>query len=258
MLKIAGKQDIDRIISFCANYPIGTRISCGLLSYGCNYDFFKVWYSENGSEINAAVSIFGKAATVVASDGADGQEITEFLLRSGCDSICTDVRIFDDKNKTVQTEEKQLYIFSSCQEKPIVPDCPEKMLKNAYGLICSLIPNSFDKTETAYLNWLSDLTYRRSRGLARIKAVCGEKEIFSCAMTAAESKKAAIISGVACRKQMQGTGLGKKTVLALAGELVNEGKTVYVIALNDSAGAFYEKIGFKKYGSVFITKINYK
>lgn len=246
MLKMAAKEDAARLERFCSKYPIGTRIACCMAAYGFDRDFFHVWFSKDSNgEINAVVGSFFDAVTVCANDSADFKEIYEFINMYGYDSVCGEAETILSLGFSADATKR---MFRYCRAVPYsaVLSCDESKLKSAYELICSVIPNSFSSDKDAYFAWLSDFTFRQKRSLARIKAVCVEETVQSCALTAAESSFAAIISGVACDPAIQGKGLGKNTVLSLVDELANENKQVYVIALNDSAGAFYEKIGFKQ------------
>ncbi|MCM1363904.1 MAG: GNAT family N-acetyltransferase [Faecalibacterium sp.] len=253
MLKKAETADTNQINKFCSLYPLGTRVSCYLSAYGLDRDFFNVWYSMNESEVNAVVASFFGAVTVCANSGADFSEISDFINMYGYDSICAENDIMEKLGFT-DTEDKCMFVFEKGVSYSAVKSCDDTLFKSAYALISLSIPNSFSNSRDAYLSWLSDFTFRKSRNLARMKAVCDDDRVYSCAMTAAESENAAIISGVACDSSRRGTGLGKNTVLTLANELAEEGKKVYVIALNDGAGAFYEKIGFKQCGTVSYAK----
>lgn len=245
MLKLAQKVDLNRLVSFCRSYPLGTRIECNLTAYGFEREFLKVWMNVDENCIKAVVSSFFGAVTVCAADDADFSEIAEFITMYGCTSVCTESSAAK-KMGFENTVDKKMYVFKNTHEFSEVGVCRDEELKSAYDLISSSIPDSFSSDRQAYLSWLSDFTFRRSRSLARIKAVCDCSKVISCAMTAAESEVGAIISGVACNSTQRGKGLGKNTVLTLANELKSENKQVYVIALNDSAGSFYEKIGFEQ------------
>lgn len=253
MLKKAETADINLIKTFCSKYPLGTRINCCLGAYGLERDFFHIWYSVKDGEVNAVISSFFGDMTVCASNDADFSEIADFINMYGCESVCAESDIMKNLGYT-DTENKRMFIFEKAVSYSAVQNCDDELLKSAYNLISLSIPNSFSSDKDAYLSWLSDFTFRKKRGLARIKAVCDDSRVYSCALTAAESENAAIISGVACDTSKRGTGLGRNTVLTLADELRSEGKKVYVIALNDGAGTFYEKIGFRQISMVSYAK----
>lgn len=244
MLNLAKKTDKIKIESFCKAYPLGVRISCQMNAYGFERDFLRIWFAENESGVVAALSSFDGSVTLCASKEADFEEIRALLCVIGFESLCAEKEVFELCGFEL-TSKKRMFVYNGGEEAyDAVQNSSE--IKEVYKLISSSIENAFPKTEEAYLHFLSDFTFRQRRGLARLKAISEDGKVLSCALTAAESDYAAIISGVACDETQRGKGIGKKTVLTLAGELKKENKEVYVIALNDSAGAFYEKIGFEQ------------
>lgn len=244
MLKLAEKEDIKKIESFCKSFPLGVHTNCKLSAYGLERDFFKVWYAFSSNKINAVISYFDGSVILCAESDADLEEIAAFVSTYGYESVCAEKSIFDRCGFKAASE-KTMFKFTQndCLLQPCENVCD---MKKVYDLISRSIPDSFAQSEEAYLHFLSDFTFRQRRNLARVKAVFENNKLLSCALTAAEIENAALISGVACDSEARGKGLGKRTVLSLANELQKEKKAVYVIALNDSAKAFYKKIGFNK------------
>lgn len=241
MLKLAQNKDKQIVTDFSAIHPIGVRIACGALAYGLEGKMFSVWIQYNDKEeVTALYSSFGGASTLVASDDADFEELALFL-GSGNSSLCADVKTFEHMGIT-PTEVKQMFQFTSLpQEFNEVSDFADE--RQMYSLVSKAIPGSFKDGEENYLDFLSDLTYRRNRNLARVKAINTDK-VTACCITAAEDDKRALISAVACDESARGKGYGKKVVLSMVNSIVSENKTAYVIALNDSAKGFYNAIGF--------------
>lgn len=244
MLKLADISDKNRIIAFCSDSLLGSYITCRLETYGFDYDFAQYWLSENDEGINIVVSSFDSSAVVLSTEKIDSDELKQFLAILGFKSITMRKTLADELcliNRTV----KQSFVYKGEAEDFNAESDID--LKQAYKLISSAIPGSFKDTKEAYLNFLSDFTFRRNRDHSRIKGITENSNVISCALTSAETSCSAIISGVACNELKRGGGYGKKTVITLAEELKKENKTVYVVALNKSAETFYEKIGFEKY-----------
>ncbi len=248
MFKLAQKEDKTKIESFCSQFPLGVKINCQMNGYGFEKDFLKLWISENETEVLSVLCVFDGSATLCAKKEADFEEIKVLLNMSGTASLCCEKSIFDLLGLEAKAEKRFFEFFGEAEVFEEVQS--EGDTKQVYKLICVSIPDSFEDSHEAYLHFLSDFTFRERRSLARLKTISDGEKVLSCAMTAAESEDSALISGVACDKTQRGKGIGKKTVLTLAGELKKENKKVYVIALNDSAGAFYEKIGFKQIETV--------
>ncbi len=237
-------EDVNSVCSFCENSLLGTKICCHLKTYGTERDFYKLWFCSDGQNISAVISKFEDSVTLICNTDADLSEIKAFLDMLGFTSLCCYERVAQSLGYDI-TSTKNAYVFCGEAEAIKLDDLTEECYRSAYELISKSIPDSFGDSENAYLSFLSDFTFRKRRGAARIKGTLTCGKVSSCALTSAETEKSAIISGVACDSELRRKGLGKATVLALANELTSENKTVYVIALNKTAEGFYEHIGFK-------------
>ena len=252
MIIAATDNNISEIKEFCKSSLLGNKIICLTECYGFGYDFLKTFllYDESNA-LEGIFTVFYGNVTVFCDETADVGEIKAFLELYGFASITAEPEFFA-LNEMEGYELKQAYKYSESSADEAAQNAQEKDYKEVYNLISKNIPGSFSGTKEAYLSWLSDFTFRNLRGFARMKCVRVSDLIVSCALTAAESEYAAIISGVACSEEKRKSGAGKSVVLTLADELKNENKDVYVIALNSAAEGFYEHIGFEKYGSVAI------
>lgn len=243
-IKLIDKKDITVLKAFCENKILGTKIICQINAYGLEKDFLSVWCCIDEKEkIYAVLSKFESNVTLIASDDFDLSDIRTFLDMISFDSLCCSFNLSQKLGYNI-TSNKNGYVYCGIYNGEKAEDLSEDFYKKSYSLICKSIPDSFVESEEAYLHFLSDFTYRKRRGFARIKGYAENGDVLSCALTSAETDNSAIISGVACDVGCRSTGLGKKTVLSLADELKSEGKSVYVIALNESAEGFYEHIGF--------------
>lgn len=244
-IKSADKKDIPHIYDFCSECLLGTRIICQINAYGLDKVFFSVWLCTDDEEkVLGVICKFDDSVTLICTEEADSEDIRTFLDMIGCGTIsCTFETAVKLKFENPTT--KNAYIYKGAYDGGICGELNEDNYKSAYTLISKSIPDSFSDDEEAYLSFLSDFTYRKRRGMARIKGFTENGRVISCALTSAETENASLISGVACDPSQRKSGLGKKTVLSLAEELRKENKSVYVIALNESAEGFYEHIGFK-------------
>ncbi len=247
MLKIksAKNKDIPALSSFCKNSVLGTKIMCQINAYGLERDFLSVWCCTNEDEtILAVICKFEDSMTLVSRAEDNSDDIRIFLDMIGFGSLCCSYETAVKLNYTDFTT-KKAYIYKGKYDGEVFGELTEDCYKDCYSFICKNIPDSFADTKEAYLSFLSDFTYRKRRGLARIKGFAEKGVTYSCALTSAETNSSAIISGVACDASYRKSGLGKKTVLSVAEELKSENRNVYVIALNESAEGFYEHIGFE-------------
>lgn len=245
MLKLAEINNKKELENFLKDFPLGVRVLCYIEAYGFNCGFLNVWVGYSDKEITSVFCDFEGSATLCVSEKADFEELSCFLSGDGFSSLCADTETF--RLLSIRPHDtKQMFEYLPNSFISFESAGNTESLREVYTLISKEIPGSFSNDESSYLHFLSDFTFRQRRGLARLKSVTNNNQLVACAMTAAESSYSALISGVASNSDMRGKGLGKSVVLTLAEELKNEGKTVFVIALNKSAEAFYQKIGFKK------------
>ncbi len=249
MLKAATEKDYKALSDFLDEGIISLRILSYLMAYGTERDFVKFFIHCNDRGIQGVISFFEDSVLIEATDKADFGEISSFLSMNSFSVLSCRKEVADllgYKNYGI----KQGYVYAGTNEEKSAENLKEENLKEVYRLISETIPDSFKNTNEAYLSFVSDYTFRERRKLARGKCICENDEVIACALTSAETENKALLSGVASSKLYKGKGYGKKVVNSLVNELLSEGKTPYVIALNDSAKGFYEHIGFEKHGLI--------
>ncbi len=244
MLKLADKNDLGGILSFCEGDLIGTRIGCYCQCYGFERDFFNLWINEADGEIKGLIAKFYDSITVKAASDCEADEIAQFLGMLACDEIMCSESTAEFLG-FADCILKKSYLFREKAGEYPTEILGEEHYKQLYCLVSVNIPDSFENTAEAYLSWLSDFTFRKRRNLARSRGVTKNGELISSVITSSETKDSAILSAVATSESARGTGIGKATVLSAVQELQKEKKEVYVIALNKSAEGFYEHIGFE-------------
>ena len=256
MLKRAEITDLPYIRELCRNTIVGTRILCYILAYGFDRDFLEIWIIKEQDKVTGVIVKFYDDVTLLCDKNADLEQLKAFI------------GMFYFKNLTCSADLsfqlgfKNVTVKKGYRYEGLVADFECDLLqeddyRNCYKLICKEIPDSFSGEREAYLSFLSDFTFRKRRSLARGVCTHTDGSLSSVALTAAETEDAAIISGVACDRVLQKSGLGKKTVLSLVKLLDDDNKKAYVIALNEKAEGFYEHIGFKEVENIaFIEREN--
>lgn len=245
MLKRAEAADLPQINRICEGSIIGTKILCLVTAYGLERDFLEIWVMSQDKKTTAVLTKFYDDITLITDSEADTEQLVSFLGMFSYRTInCTEkcCLALGMEADTV----KKGYSFDAESADFNCDSLEEDDYRNAYQLISKEIPGSFGSDREAYLSFLSDFTFRKRRGLARGVCTHTDGKISSVALTSSEAENSAIISGVACDNSLQKRGLGKRTVLSLVKSLKNEGKQIYVIALNEKAEGFYEHIGFVK------------
>ena len=256
MLKRADLTDLQEIRSLCQGSIIGTRILCYVLAYGFDRDFLEVWVVKEEYKATGVIVRFYDDVTLLCDKAADVNQLDAFIGMFYFKSFTCTADICSRlgfKNAVL----KKGYRFNGDINDESCDLLEEDDYRKAYNLISAEIPDSFSNEKDAYLSFLSDFTFRKRRELARGVCTHYEGDLSSVALTSAETDNAAIISGVACDRQLQKKGLGKKTVLSLVKILSEKNKEAYVIALNESAEGFYEHIGFEEVEKIaFIEREN--
>lgn len=245
MLRIKSVEfkDLPSVSAFCHNKILGTKVLCQINAYGFDKNFLSSWMCIIEDTICGIICKFEDSITFVGESDKYTDDINLFLEMIGYSNLCCTSSAAKNMHFT-DCVTKKGYVYTGKYEGEILTELTEDNYKECYSLISEHIPGSFKNTEEAYLSFLSDFTYRKRRGLARIRGFTEKRKVLSCALTSAETESSAIISGVVCSEESRKSGIGKKTVLSIAEELCVENKKVYVIALNESAEGFYEHIGF--------------
>lgn len=256
MLKRASGENLPLIREICEGSIIGTKILCLVTAYGFERDFLECWVMIDGGKVTAVLTRFYDDLTLLTTDDADKEQLLSFLGMFSYNSLCCTKSCSDFLEMTADSV-KNGYVYTSDASGYCCDTLEEDDYRKAYELICTEIPGSFSGEREAYLSFLSDFTFRKRRDLARGVCTHTEGKVSSVALTSSETDKSAIISGVACDSTLQKRGLGKKTVLSLVNSLKRENKSVYVIALNESAEGFYEHIGFTKEEKIAFTERKY-
>lgn len=245
MLKRACTDDLLFIEKLCSNSITGCKILCQVLSYGFERDFLEVWIMKESDAVTAVITRFYDDAALVACDDVDTEQLEAFFGMFSYNTLMLSqelARKLGFSNMII----KNGYVYAGDSIKTETETLTEDDFEAAYELISREIPGSFKKGKEAYLSFLSDFTFRQRRMMARGVCTHFDGKLASVAITSCETKNSAVISGVACDNSLRKTGLGKRTVLSVAAQLLDCGKTPYVIALNESAEGFYEHIGFIK------------
>lgn len=250
MLKFASDNDLNAILKFCDKNLLGTRIACYCLAYGFERDFLKIWFDDSKGKVDTVIAKFYDSITLVTC-AEDVEEISDFIRMIGFSSLETYLST-SQKLSLNADDIKKSYVFSGSFSAGDAENLGEEFYKDLYNLVSENIPGSFSSDNDSYFAFLSDFTFRKRRNLARCKGIITEGKLVSSVITSAETPTSAIISAVVCDKNIRGKGLGKRTVSSMVHELIDENKSVFVVALNETAQGFYEHLGFAYYDSIVI------
>ena len=243
MIRLAEARDSEALVQFCGDSLLGTYVLSRFGAYGNDYSFARCYVDRVEDRVLTTLSVLEDSAVLLTSERTDYDELSLVLPMLSVRILMTDVKAAERLSYPVADKKQAFCFVGDAAPVTAAGDAP---LREVYMLISRSIPGSFPEDREAYLRFLSDFTFRRSRGFARLKAILTEGSVSACALTAAECAASAVISGVACDAVCRGRGYGKKVVSALVCDLQKENKKVHLIALNDTAVAFYRRIGFRE------------
>lgn len=240
MLEYAENCDSESLLSFLDDGPFATKIKSIVSAYGIESQLVDLWIDQG----KTAILRFDGNITLYCTEESDIDEAESLINVVGYSSLFGEKKYVEKCCDEYKSGKVMKYVANSSSVN--CEDASDR-LHEIYDLIQNSIPGSF--SEDGYMFWLSDFMHRYFSGLSRARCVLYNGEAAACCITAAETLNAAVISGVACNKELRGRGLGKQCVLGLTNELINEKKEVYVFVLNENAVGFYERIGFAECGS---------
>lgn len=201
--------------------------------------------NDKGEAIAFLSSVDGNF-TLITTENTDFDEIKEFLSFFGCKSVVSDVPL--------SKAAKSYALFKSESNKFSENAFDYCFLNSAstveeYREIHSLL---FVDEKSDFDSWYCDFSKKTVNNDA--KAIClkqGEN-IASIAAAPLIYKKTAIISGVYTLENCRSKGYSGATVHRLVEELKKENITEIYLWCEKHLEAFYDKLGFKRVGDVYI------
>lgn len=216
-------------------------------AYGCSYAFLSFWFQKSAiGQITAAICRFESSVIISATNDADFEELLQFV------NVIAYGEIFCKRDLCSKLNLNVLY---DCDELRFARNSAVQGDSNNIGFteVYEILKSGSDgRIELPpYDDWYVDFSHRLRHGSARICAV----ESCSVAITAYETDKAAIISGVATKPECRGLGHAKAVVLGICQMLQADGKVPIVLVVGNMAD-YYRKLGFKKTSEFAVAKIN--
>lgn len=226
-------------LSFLPADPYAARITALAQTYGTDYDFALFWVQRIDGIPVAAVSRIDGNATLCCLDGADSEEISEFLKAVGYSSITFDARLADKLGiRPQKTSFTVKYTGGASVCDDVFRDYDKKEI---YSLLCEC---GFELGD--YAAFLADVCSRLNKSTASLAAAELDGRLCACAFALFEGEKSVLLGAVATSPAARGRGYASKLVGTLA-EMKNE-KEVYLFCRNDSLAEFYSRIGFETVG----------
>lgn len=246
MIVLCDESNINEINNIQENTPFATRIKSLVDAYGFNCNFFNVWlqYSDN-KEVISVVSRLEGAVILYNTDKSNFNEIKDFLDVIGYSSLLADNRYtacFDSitfKTGSIMKLKKSINSISEYIDKSV-------SLRQVYSIMekCKSDTFSVPQFEPFYL----DMSHRIRHNTARCYAITENSKYIACAMTTAETKKSAVVGGVAVLPEYRQKGYGKIIMKSLCFDLQSSSKEVYIYRNINENKEFYSYLGFEQWG----------
>lgn len=247
MIRLLDHQD-EIPSSLCGQDVAGIKIEAALLAYGTKRPFAMFWrqMDARGSTTALLCGLDG-FLTLTAAESAGFAELKEFLsaVSSGPVFCAADL---GERLGLTPAAVFPVLLLDRLREPALVPDRTDwnPKLDELYALFrrCSGAGIVLPEREA----WIADASHRIRHGVARAVSLIRDGRPVSAAMTSAETKAAALISGVAVTPEYRGKGLGLGTAFLLCDRLAAEEKKVYLCAAEEGLRGFYGRIGFYQAG----------
>ncbi len=214
------------------------KISANFSAYGSKYNFLDFWQQKCESRVTALISKQDDIIFITANSDADFEEIKEFLSVIGYGGLQTDKftaeRLgLDGKKYTL------LQLINPAKPDGIVQVSPP--LKDIYDILFEEENEDIKKPD--FKGWYGDFSHR----LRHLTATAVILEKCSVGVASHITKDAAVISGVATKKDFRNRGLGEKTLQQLIKKLP---QNIYTATANSVK--FYQNLGFNVVGEIII------
>lgn len=233
------KEELEKLTAFAETDCLGVRALGPLLAYGTGYDFLDAWVQET-DEITAFITRFYGAVTVCAGEGADRDEIEEFLAVLGVSDFTAN---FEKGRKNVMKLERG----GDCKALPVTNcNCIENSNYKAFYDIISECHDDYDAAR--FEDWYVDMSHRVRHGTADIFLLAcadaeGTNSFVSAAAALSVTPHCVFLSAISTLPQYRGRHFAHTLIRSVCGKYAD--RTVYLLCDDDKV-PFYEKAGFHK------------
>lgn len=239
-----------KIIGYIENNElvISPYILVNLKYYKRNTNEYKVLLIKRDDQYDAILSEYYDTVQLWASDTVDMTELKKILTDKKYSIVYGSTELLQKLEYPVK-ESGAIYCLESIKyqsSNSII--IHKKPTEKDYSEIASLVVNDPELgSHSTIENTIKRYKLRNECGLGRNYYCYNENgNVIAHAGTHAECEGCAIIGGVIVDPQYRGKHIGSTLILELCKDLIEENKTIYLIAHNPDAIRIYQKIGFKK------------
>ncbi len=237
------KNTVEYIGDFCKKDVFGTRIKAYLNVYGNNMETAMFYVQTIDGSATAVIGKVFSDVTLCCDDGADFDEIAQFLQFLGYGSLLCDkgvrekLSIEENSSGSVMRFKKPSRDIRR-KDGILKNDDAEFEYKKVYALLKEC---DFDLGE--YGEWLSDIALRDKKGVSKTLCVKQDGRVISTASALFITEDSVYLGAVATSPEFRGKGSAGDLVLMLC----DKDKTVNILCKEHRVG-FYESLGFERNG----------
>lgn len=230
-------DDISEFTDYKQKDIYSIRIMSLLDAYGTGYDF-AVFYkqTDENNNITSIISKLDGDYTLSSCEDADFEELKDFFLTLGYNSVLSDGRFYINDNfdwGTVMSAVNKTELHRSYTTL----DCYPKLMD---------LFNIEDYDRADFESWYVDLSHRIRHGCSRAYALNANGEMVSSGIFSSILGEDAILSSVRTVPQFRNLGYGSVLVSEMMCDIKG---IVYLMREKNKNENFYSKLGFKNIGT---------
>lgn len=212
------------------------RIKSLLKAYGTSYDFAMFYKQiDNDNNVTSIISKLDGDFTLSAYDNADFDELKNFFITLGYNSVLSDERLLINEeydtgeimSATKKTELHRSYATLDCYPK----------LMDLFNI------DDYDSLD--FESWYVDLSHRIRHGCSRAYSLNAGGEIVSSGIFSSIWENDAILTSVRTAPEFRNLGYGSVLVSEMMCDIKG---TVYLMREENKNEHFYKKLGFENIG----------
>lgn len=217
----------------------GCRIQSTAVAYGMNEPFSQFWTQGE----KAALCKLDDTM-ILDADGADFDELREFIGMTGASQLLCDLRFARELGLPVVGRGEVMVYHNRVPLEPPVTFELNPSLREIQALLTACATDTFIPPE--FESFYMDMSHRIRHDTAVTIGVRQGETLISCAICSAQTADKAVISAVAVDPDHRRKGFGHAAISALLSKLPQE--DIYIFRAQNENAEFYRGFGFTPCG----------
>lgn len=250
MFKRVEKEDEDLIKQYIGtDYDKCLYLYLDFIKYGLSNNNLKFWLDVENDEITCVILKYYSGMHIFSKNhDCDFEEICKLILEEDPSIICAEKFLIETlfnlfKDSQYIAEYGWVRVLSKhydCENSLVERASEEDFIEISNLIVNDHMGEFYDLNEL-----VSQIKEREDDNYGRNYIIKENDKIVSNASTNAEIENIAVLSNVITDKECRGRGLATKVCSKLCNDLIDEGKSIYLINYTDESTGLYDKLGFK-------------